>query len=165
DCVESTAMIRDSAALWRMMRAFKNLHRVRAENTMTRDLEFSAWLREHGRPSKRNFTVDAIELGAFVAFDVDWLLLDYERRIVRLLEVKTRGAKMRFAQQSAFKLLDDICRAGAPLVGAHYLGLSVLRLENTTPSNSAWCEWDGERITAEECWRRVNLLDAVEYAS
>lgn len=158
-------MLADSTRLYLAMKAFKRLRPVRAEGQHKRDLEFSEWMREHGRPSKTGCHVEHIELGGFVAFDIDWLLVDYKRQIMRLLEVKTRGATVRFAQADAFKLLDKYCRAGAPLVGGIYLGLSVLRLENTTPTNSAWIEWDGQRITREECWRRIALLDALENAS
>lgn len=155
-------MLSNSKLVYLAIKAFKHLHPVRAEQMNTRDLDFSKWMREYGRPSKTGCTVGKIEIGGFVPTDVDWVLYDYKHRILRLLEVKTRGGYVRFAQQSALDELNGLCLMGAEARGVRYMGLSVLRLQNSTPTNSAWREWDGERITTEECWRRINLLDAFD---
>lgn len=151
----------DTRAIFEQLARFKARQPVRREHVGSRDLEMSKWIRDNCRPSKRGAQVEGVELGAFVVSDIDWCLYDYEHRVLRLLEVKTRGGSVSFAQRDLLLVLDAMLRSGSGASDVRYVGLSVLRLEGTTPTDSAWIEWDGVRISKEECYRRINLLDII----
>lgn len=156
----------DSLALVRQIQAFKKDHPVRAEVTGTRSLDMSQYIRQHCRPSKTGCVHGGVELGGFVPIDLDWIVHDYHHKLLQLIEVKTRGGRVGFSQSQTLGLLDIWIRAGVhALAGANsgyvYLGLHTLVLQNTTPINSTWRKWDGENVTAEECWRRLNMIDAI----
>ena len=103
-----------------------------------------------------------MELGGFVAFDLDFILFDYERNLLQLLEVKTRNGKLRWSQRQTLLMLDKIMTAGAPLIGVQYLGLHVLRMDGLEPWTSSKIEWDGQQVTQPECWRRINMFSSLE---
>lgn len=160
------AALDDSRAIAQKIQVYKARHPVRAEMTNTRDLAFSQYVRTHLRPSVTGCLYNGVELGGFVAFDLDWILDDYEHRLLQLIEVKTRGGIVRPAQKKTLGVVDALLRAGVNTeegkkLGYTYLGLHTLVLENTTPINSRWRKWDGELISAEECWRRLNMFDAL----
>jgi len=152
----------DSLKAWLAIRAFLKKHPVRAEQTGERNLEFSQWLRTNCRPSKAGCTVDYVELGCFVAFDLDFILFDYKRNLVQLLEVKTRNGRLRWSQRQTLLMLDKIMTAGAPLIGVEYLGLHVLTMDGLEPWTSSRIAWDGQHVTQKECWRRVNMFSSLE---
>lgn len=152
----------DSALAYRKIRQFLRRHPVRQEVSGERNLEFSGWLREHCRPSKTGCSVNHIELGGMVAYDLDFILYDYKRRALMLLEVKTRNGKVRWSQSKMLEVLDSIARVGAPLVDVHYAGCHVLIMDGLTPFDSEHIRWDDEEISREECWRRVNMLDVLD---
>lgn len=173
----------DSLYILNQMWHFKSHDPVRAEGIGSRDLDTSKYIRDYGRPSKRGLIVDGIELGAFTANDLDWVLYDYRNQTIRLIEIKTRGAAFRFPQSQTWALLDNMLRVGALHMSDHglptvrYGGLCVLRMGGTTPKNSEWIRW-AERdlhrshtnwreseISREEAWRRLNMLDMLESAS
>lgn len=173
----------DSLFIFNQMRQFKSSNSVRAEGVGSRDLDTSKYVREYGRPSKPGLIVDGLELGAFTANDLDWVLYDYRNRMLRLMEIKTRGAAFRFPQTQTWALLDNMLRVGAAhmtehgLAAVNYGGLSVVRMQGTTPKNSAWIHWmdrDLNRsysnwrevdISREEAWRRMNMIDMLEGAA
>lgn len=152
----------DAARAWRAIQEFLRRYPVRAEQTGQRSLEFSKWLRENCRPSKRGCKLDYIELGCFVAFDLDFILHDYSRDLIQLLEVKTRSGRLRYSQRQTLLVLDRLLSAGAPLVGVKYLGLHVLRMNGLEPWSSQHIEWDGKEVNKQECWRLINMLDALD---
>lgn len=161
----------DSYYLLDQFQRFKSQRPVRSEFIGARDLEISAYVRRWGRPSKAGLNIGGREMGAFVANDLDWVLYDYRNQMLRLLEVKTRGANLSYSQRQLWTLLNSMLRIGSEHMTEHglsqvsYGGLSVLRMENTTPANSAWIKWDEQPITREETWRRVNMLDMLEGAA
>lgn len=154
-----------SKLAWDVIRSFVRTSPVRQEQSGTRDLDMSRWLRQHCRPSKGGCTLDGIELGCFVASDLDFILYDYKRQIVQLLEVKTRNGQVRFAQKQILDLIDRALAAAAPIIGFQYLGLHVLRMDGTDPINSKSIEWDGAQVTPTQCWRKVNMIDSLEVAA
>lgn len=156
----------DSLAMVRRIQAFKKDHPVRAEVTGTRSLDMSQYIRQHCRPSKTGCGYKGVELGGFVPIDLDWIVHDYHHKLLQLIEVKTNGGKVGFSQRQTLELLDYFIRLGIVATagtkdGYTYLGLHTLILQNTTPINSTWRKWDGENVTAEECWRRLNMIDAI----
>lgn len=173
----------DSHLLLDSLRQFKSTNPVRPEGIGSRDLDFSTYVRKYCRPSKTGLLIDGLELGAFTANDLDWVVNDYRNNTLRLLEIKTRGATFGFPQTKLWSLLDNMLRVGSMhmheygLGPVRYGGLAVLRLQNTTPGNSAWVKWmdrDLARsytnwreydITREEAWRRLNMLDMLEGAA
>jgi len=143
-------------------RQFKKKIPVRKEFMGTRDLAFSQWLRDECRPSQKHCMINGSDIGAFVAFDLDFVIYDYSRNVMQLLEVKTRRAYVGFSQNSTFKILDATIRAGANATGLTYLGLHILQLDGTTPYDSEKILWDGKEVSKEECWRLVNMVDSIE---
>lgn len=139
-------------------------HPVRKEHSFKRSLEFSQWLRKYCRPSSSydSCQVAGIELARFVAFDLDFVLYDYERKMLQLLEVKTHNGRPSGSQRKTFGMLNQILALGAPLAGVQYLGLHYLIMDAEQPFESENITWDGVAITQEECWRRVNMFDAIE---
>lgn len=156
----------DSVGVYQTIAKFKQAHPVRRETTDERNLEFSHWIRAHGRPSKRGCRLGAIDLGGYVSTDLDFILYDYINHKLMLLEVKTRGGNTSFSQSDTLTLIDALLKLGAGIHGkVDYRGLHVLRMQGTTPTNSEWIEWDGMRIDKQTCWRRLNMLDALEISA
>ncbi len=146
---------------WKTLQRFKRQNPVRVENSGERNLDFSQWLREHGRPSKAGCFVGGIDVGCFVVNDLDFILWDYQRRVLQLLEVKTHGARLTYSQSQLFPVIDRMIRAGASAANVRYLGFHVLHLDGTTPTNSTKITWDDQNISKEVCWRRINMLDDI----
>jgi hypothetical protein len=144
-----------------VIEAYKEKHPVRPERTGVRDLAFSAWMRKCGRPSKAGCFIDRTELGCYVAHDLDFIIQDYKRKMIQLLEVKTRYGEVTYSQEKTLHLLDRVLSTAAPVLGLTYLGCHVLRLDGTDPENSWMIEWDGEEVDQETCWRLVNMIDAL----
>jgi hypothetical protein len=173
----------DSLTVLNQLQQFKSANPVRAEGVGSRDLDFSTYVRKYCRPSKAGLLLNGLELGAFTANDLDWVINDYRNNTLRLLEIKTRGATFGFPQSKLWALLDNVLRVGSMHMTEHglppirYGGLAVLRLQNTTPANSTWVRWmDRElsrsytnwreaEISREEAWRRLNMLDMLEGAA
>lgn len=149
----------DSHKVWTAISQFKKLFPVRQEHTHERNLDFGQWIREKCRPSKRNCVVDGKELGCFVAFDIDFVLYDYQRKMLQLLEVKTGNAKPTYAQEQIFKVFDNALSQSAELT---YLGFHTLIMDGTNPSNSTQITWDGKSITQEQVWRKINMIDDIK---
>lgn len=151
----------ESNLIFDAIRDFKKKHPVRQEKTQERNLEFSAYLRKTGRPSQRGCRVKGIEVGAFTANDLDFILWDYERRMLQLLEVKTRNGKVGYSQSQVLGVLDVIIRAGAPVANVKYLGFHILVMDDLKPSSSKKILWDGDPVSKEVCWQKINMLDEV----
>lgn len=112
---------------------------TRKEITGERDLWFSGWVRENLPDSSTGFLVS----------DLDFILWNYKSRRLMLIEVKTRGAKMRFWQENLFKVLDEILNIGSRTAGVEYLGFHCIRFENTNFVNGS-CSIDGKVVTEQE---------------
>lgn len=112
---------------------------TRQEMTGKRDLWFSGWIRRMLPDSSTGFLVS----------DLDFILWNYNTRRLMLIEVKTRGAKMRFWQEGLFNTLDQILTIGSSTAGVDYLGFHCIRFENTTFSDGR-CMIDGELVTESE---------------
>lgn len=115
---------------------------TRIEQTGTRSLDFSGWVRR-ALTGERGFT----------AFDLDFIFRDYERRLLQMVEVKTHGADLSTMQRIALRevaaILEAGIKSGAPALGWRWCGFHVLRLENTSPQNGRIL-WDGELISEKQ---------------
>lgn len=151
----------DSRQAWQLLKKFKKSNPVRKENTGERDLAFSKWMREECRASLRGCRLGGDELGAFVVFDLDFIIYDYHRKIMQLLEVKTHNGRLSKSQADVFSRLDVAISAGASAAGFTYLGWHNLILNNRTPYDSTVILWNNESITREECWRKINMIDSI----
>lgn len=124
---------------------------TRAEQTGSRNLDFSGWVRRR-LTSARGFTV----------FDVDFIFRDYERKLLQMVEIKTHGADLSTMQRIALAEVAAILRSGiengAPNLGWKWRGFHTVRLEGTSPDNGRIL-WDGVEITEEKL---VALLEMRE---
>lgn len=151
----------NSKAVSAAIKEFKVKNPVRQELTGERNLKFSEYIRKWCRPSKRGCFVEGIEVGAFTAHDLDFILIDYERNILQLLEVKTQNGSVSFSQNETLKTLDGMLQLSMPFSETKYLGYHVLVMDGLEPSSSNLIKWDGKKISQEECWRRINMLDEI----
>lgn len=149
----------DSLNVWNAISNFKKQFPVRQEQTHERNLDFSQWIRDKCRPSKRNCIVCDKELGCFVAFDIDFVLYDYQRKMMQLLEVKTKDARVSYSQSQTFSVLDAALKQQTEFT---YLGFHTLVMDGTDPSNSTQITWDDMPVTQEQVWRKINMIDEIE---
>jgi hypothetical protein len=151
----------DSKAVFTAIKKFKVNNPVREELSGERNLEMSKYIREKCRPSKSGCFVEGVEVGAFTAHDLDFILVDYKRDMLQLLEVKTRNGNVSFSQSETLKTLDKMLRISAPFSETKYLGYHVLIMNGLEPNSSTSIKWDGKKISQEECWRKINMLDEI----
>lgn len=137
------------------------------------DTPFGAWMRKQPQmPSS-----------AFVSSDCDWIIHRYktvidscgsrEIQAQMILEVKTNGAKPRFAQVDSMWLTHLCANTSNPRrkvdhggkVVFHH-GVSFLSMSGTTPDNSDRMEWGRFGRSAEIKWRKItveNLIDLMMF--
>lgn len=92
---------------------------TRQEFTNTRDLTFSKWIRANLPNSSTGYLVT----------DLDFVIFNYVSKNLLLMEVKTRGSKLKYWQSELFNLLDKCLKEGikAPY---NYLGFHLISFEN-----------------------------------
>lgn len=112
---------------------------TRQEQTGSRDLGFSQWVRKNLPDSSTGFVVS----------DLDFILYNDKNKTLLFLEVKTHGAKQRPWQASLFRLIDQMVSASASQFGIEYKGYHLLTLSSTTPEEGTIL-LDGQVITREE---------------
>jgi hypothetical protein len=137
-------------------------HPVRKEQTHERNLEMSEWIRNNCRQSTGTIKVGNTVIGPMVVTDVDFLFHCYNDKRFQLVEVKTLNGCISFSQRQSLDVLDEACQAGAQRAGYIYHGLHRLRMTGTTPDNSEYIAWDGQPVTPQICWARLNMLDEVK---
>ena len=126
---------------------------TRVEETGQRDLGFSRWLRANLRDSRDGLTIT----------DLDWVLYDYKRGLLMLVEVKTKGAPLRGAQERIYNLLDSALSIASPIIRVEnggklqYLGYHHLELSGTTPDNSIQTKWNGKLISKTMLMNLLNM--------
>ena len=95
-----------------------------------------------------------------VILDADIMLYfvyEYNKKILMLVEEKSRGDIIHAAQGMTLPVISRMLTLGARPANVEFWGLHVLRLECTTPDNSAWLEWDGKKTTAEMVKKYMNF--------
>lgn len=121
---------------------------TRQEQTGRRNLDFSGWVRRTLTGAK-----------GFTVFDLDFIFRDYERKLLQVVEVKTRGGEISTLQRIALGELAQILEAGVaagrPSSGWRWCGMHVLRLEGTSPENGRIL-WDGSQVSEAQL---VQLLE------
>jgi hypothetical protein len=111
---------------------------TRAENTGTRELTFSNWIRNNLPDSSSGFLVS----------DLDFILYNYKSKKIMLVEVKTRNARMRTWQGILFCQLSQWIQKGIS-EGWTYHGFHLIRFENTY-FNDGLCFLDEKKITEKD---------------
>lgn len=137
------------------------------------DTPFGRWMREQGR------IVGAMPSSAFVSSDCDYIIHRYKTVVdgygtrdvqsLMILEVKTNGAKPRFAQIDSMWLthlcantskprrkVEDSCK-----VVFHH-GVSFLSMSGTTPENSETMEWGRFGKAAAITWRSISVANLID---
>lgn len=121
---------------------------TRSEQTGTRNLDFSGWIRRTLTGAK-----------GFTVFDVDFIFRDYERKLLQMVEVKTHEADLSTMQRIALSelalILENGIAAGSPQLGWRWCGFHVLRFEGTCPQNGRIL-WDNKLVSEKQL---VELLE------
>lgn len=118
---------------------------TRQELTNKRSLMFSSWIRKKLPDSSTGLLVS----------DLDFILCNYKARILMLIEIKTRNAKLRKWQRMLFDNLDRWIKKGIDKDWLYY-GYHVITFENTW-FNDGICLFDGKQISETELISKLSL--------
>lgn len=143
---------------------FINFYPPRQEYIGQRDLEMSLWIRKNCRPSKPNCTrsfYNHLDFGSLVVSDLDFIFYDYSRKVIQLIECKTRNGQLGRAQKEIMELIDNLLEVGARELGITYLGYHVVTMDGTTPDNSLSIRWDNEIISRNELIYQLNMVKTI----
>ena len=97
---------------------------TRQEITGWRNKDFSQWIRKNLPDSMTGFYVQ----------DIDFILIDFRRKRVMLLEEKTHSRAISPAQENVMALIDRWLKNGVDN-GWKYIGYYSIVFENTSPEN------------------------------
>jgi len=98
--------------------------------------EFSKWIRSNCRDSKTGLSLS----------NIDYVITDYKKKTIMILEEKTRLGEVHFAQQRIMEILDKALRL---LPDWDYKGLHIVKFSNEGPEDSFLIELDGLEVTKE----------------
>lgn len=119
---------------------------TRQEITGIRNLDFSGWVRKYLPDSATGFLVS----------DLDFVFLDWQKKKLMLLEVKTRNADLKPWQQNLFAHLTRWIGNGIDS-GWKFLGFHVLKFENTFfDDGKVW--FDGKETDECNLIEDINLM-------
>lgn len=150
----------DAKEMYRLMEKFREKLPVKPEIMGERSLAMSQYVRKHLRPSKPGLMYGGIDLGGFLAYDLDWVLYDYRNNLLQLIEAKSHGARVKFPQSDVLNTIDRLLRAGASVdKKVTYLGLNHLEMSGERPDDSDTILWNGKKIDKRETWIRLNMID------
>ena len=120
---------------------------IRKEITGIRSLAFSQWIRENLPDTSTGYVVQ----------NLDWIFHNYKSRILMMIEEKTYGGQLRYAQTALF---NDII---APALGLwceendyEWRGFHFIRFENTCPEDGN-IYWDEECISENTLIKRLSF--------
>jgi hypothetical protein len=137
------------------------------------DTPFGRWMREQGR------IAGTMPSSAFVSSDCDYMIHRYKTVVdgygtrdvqaLMILEVKTNGAKPRFAQVDSMWLMHLCANTNKPRrkvehsgkVVFHH-GVSFLSMSGTTPDNSQVMQWGRFERSASIGWRNINTVNLID---
>ena len=111
---------------------------TRQEKTGKRDLYFSKWVRENLPDSSTGI----------VLTDLDFILYDYKRKKIALMEIKTRNSNLKYAQGEIFKNIHKWIKAGIS-DGWEYKGFYLIKFEKTNFEDGK-CFINGKNVTEKE---------------
>ena len=112
---------------------------TRKEQTGTRDLSFSGWIRENLPDSETGFMVS----------DIDFFLYNYKLNTICVVEVKTRCAKLKKWQKIFYKNLDKWLNVAIDNSKWDYRGVYIVRFENTCFKDGR-CIINGNVVSEDE---------------
>lgn len=118
---------------------------TRQEITGTRELNFSQWVREELPDSATGF----------LATDLDFILYNYKTKQIALVEVKTRGANLKFWQEGIFKSLSRWVAKGIDSDWT-FRGFYTIKFENTF-FHDGKCYLNGVQSTEREIREILSL--------
>jgi hypothetical protein len=96
------------------------------ERTGTRSLEVSKWMRKSLKKSRLGLNIS----------DIDTVLDEYNQKKIMLIEFKTHGKDITWAQRQTFGRLNKIMKAGSSVINYEYRGFFVIRLSGECPETS-----------------------------
>jgi hypothetical protein len=111
---------------------------TRKELTNTRDLQFSGWIREKLPDSSTGMS----------ASDLDFVLWNWKKKTVMLLEIKTRNALPRKGQQMMWQRLNRWIQKGIDDDWT-YKGFHLIQFTNTNFDDGA-VKLDGKVVTEKQ---------------
>lgn len=85
---------------------------------------FMRWLREQPALDSAN---------GYIATDLDCVWCNYRRRVVMLIECKSRLASVTYSQRQTLSMLHRALRIGLPHVGWQYRGMHLIQFEHSGP--------------------------------
>ena len=118
---------------------------TRQEITHTRDLTFSDWIRKKLPDSYTGYYVT----------DLDFILFNFEKKIIMLIEIKTRNSNLKDWQQRIFLLVSKWIKKGIN-EGWEYKGFHVIKFENTF-FNDGKCYYDNEVIEEVDLIKKLSF--------
>lgn len=105
------------------------------------------WLREYLRQSHDGLSIT----------NLDYVLEDFKRKRVMLLEEKQSNGTLHKAQTLTFRVLDGAMRVGAAKAGYDYWGFFVLRLPANATMPGPGMTLNGSVITSEQLRAHLNF--------
>jgi len=115
---------------------------------------FNSWMRRNLRDAQDGLAIT----------DLDAVLYDWKSAQLRLLEVKTRGGRVRFAQRDILNILNNLLASVECWIitargkrKIRYRGLHLLTLSGTTPDDSQEILLNGVPVTKEELTAWLNF--------
>ena len=119
---------------------------TRKEYTHTRDLTFSGWIRENLPDSSTGLLVT----------DLDFIVYNWKKKKILLLEIKTRNTPLKNWQQRLFDKLSKWIAKGIDDDWT-YLGFHTLKFEKTF-FNDGKCYLDNKLISEKDLIEKFNKL-------
>jgi len=112
---------------------------------------FGLWMREFLRDSNN------CEGGGLTATNIDYVLHDYQNKKIMILEEKTKGGIIHYAQSETFKILDKILYKYAKKFNLDYWGFYVLQFPPGKELPCAGMRLNWNEITTEQLIKHMNF--------
>lgn len=96
------------------------------------------------------------EMG-LVVMNTDYVVYDYARRRLQIIEEKADGEALGFSQNATLRMLDTIFRAGASAARVDYWGVFVVRLPKGCTHVGPGVRINGVAVTVEQLVAHLNL--------
>lgn len=108
---------------------------------------FGRWINRRCRDSRDGLSVT----------NLDYVIEDFNRKRMMLLEEKTRGGVLHPAQRMTFKVLDRMLRAGSETDGYAYWGFYLLVLPPLAETPCEGMTLNGKAITEDQLIAHMNF--------
>lgn len=111
---------------------------------------FGRWIKEKLKDSKDGLNVINIDTMIYV-------ISDYKKDRLMLIEEKANGDQLTYAQSQTFKLIDRALRIGCKEVGLDYRGIHLVSMNRGRPDVSEVLNFDAYPITESDLIKRLNM--------